>query len=325
MKVSAIIPNRNDTVMLAITVRSVLEALHSIDDDGEIVIVDNSDKNIWDILKTPKFSPLAHHYIRLGKVRLIRQEQPSLFAARMTAAKEAKGEYLLNLDSHMLIGQNTVFDLVNFLDTDLENRVGFAYAPMGWCGQHESNARHDIRTDTNTIYAGWGKLYSTPTPICWNFGSWMCRRDWLLKTRGYGFLADNFVAWGGGEFYVSIKSWLLGYENWAVPTNPLYHIGPFSSEVQGINNYKYRVYTGSGKGRAGIGILASFYALAGEDGKEMALTAEPIMRQHHGIKVNRLWSEAKKLAENDWLWLQKHQVYTLDDFWSNRLWESLQK
>jgi glycosyltransferase involved in cell wall biosynthesis len=307
--------------MLSVTVRSALEALKGVSGGGEIVIVDNSDPDLWQLLSTPNPSPLAWHYIKEEKVRLFRQDTPSLFVARMTAIREARGKYVFNVDSHNLMGLNTLPDLANFLDNS-NSKVGLAYCPIGWCGQHELNARHEMRTDQDTIYAGWGKQYYEPTKICWNFGSWMTRKDWFLETHGgYGFFEKHKMAWGGGEFYVSLKTWLLGYENWAVPTDPIYHIGPFSQALHDRTNYKYRLYGNDGKEKRGIGILASFYALAGDDGKEFAKEAEAGFKKHHGLTVEADWARAKELAKEDWEWMQKHQVRTLREFWENRVWE----
>lgn len=67
MKLSITIPNRNDTVMLGITVRSALEGLKAIDGDGEIIIVDNSDQDIWKVIRTVNESPISLGYVEEGK------------------------------------------------------------------------------------------------------------------------------------------------------------------------------------------------------------------------------------------------------------------
>ena len=321
MKLSVIIPNRNDTVMLSITVRSVLEALKSIDNDGEIIIVDNSDYDLYQLISTPKSSPLAWHYVREKKIRILRQDFPCFFSAAMMGFKEAQGEYIFHTDSHMLIGHDTFKDLVGFMDSRIDRgyNIGLSFCPIGWCGQHESNARHEMRTDT--LYSGWGKKYDTPKKILWNFGSWIARKDWFLNThKGYGFFDTHRLSWGGGQFYIGLKSWLLGYENWAVPTSPIYHIGPFSAELQRTTGYKYRLYGKSGDTVVGLGILASFYALAGEDGRELAKQAAPAF-QKHGITIERHWSEAKRLAHEDWLWMDQNKKYSLKEVWEKRLWD----
>lgn len=321
MKLSVTIPNRNDTAMLAITVKSALEGLKAIDNDGEIIVVDNSDEDLWRLIRTPNKSPLSLGEVQQGRVKLIRQNYPSLYAARQTAIQAAEGEYCYNADSHTLFGHNHFKTLVDFMDADKECKVGFGFAPIGWISQHELYARHDIRTDEGTIFGNWGRQYDTPTKICWNFGSRICRRKWFLEEhKGYAFYADSQVSWGGGEFYVALKSWLLGKENWAIPCSPQYHIGPFSTEMQVKTPYRYRLYGSSGKEKVGLGILAAFYALGGEDMKDEARKAEPGLKLNHGITVDANWNDAKRIAKQEWQWLKEHQVISYKELMEKQPW-----
>ena len=320
MKLSVIIPNRNDTVMLGITVRSCLEELKAIDNDGEVVVVDNSDNDIWQIIKTINVSPINLGYVEEGKVRLIRQDFPSLYSARMRGIREARGEYVYNMDSHTLVGNNSFKDLVDFMDSRKGNKVGFGFAPIGWINVHETYARHDIRTDEGTIFGNWGRQYYEPTKICWNFGSRICDREWFLNIHGgYDFFANSRVSWAGGEFYIPLKSWLLGYECWAIPCSPQYHIGPFSAEITQRCGYRYRVYDKSGEGKLGIGILAAFYALGGEDGLE-ELKKVPQVYTQYGLNLNGDWEYAKNLAKEAREDIQKRQVISFKDFLERRPW-----
>lgn len=323
IKLSVIIPNRNDTVMLGITVRSVLEELKAVDGGGEVVIVDNSDEEIWAILKTINVSPLCLQYVEEGKIQLIHQRFPSIYSARSEAIRAARGKYVYNVDSHMIVGHNTLKDLVEFMDSDGDGRVGFAYSPIGWFNAHEAIARHDIRIDQGTVYGNWGRRYYRPTKICWNFGSSICRTEWFNNVlNGYGFYDKKRLSWGGGEMYVAIKAWLLGYENWAVPTNPQYHIGPFSQEIEQRTPYRYRLYVSSGYGRVGIGVLAAFYALGGEDMREEAEKSEWAMKKNFGYTVNECWEEAKQLAHEDWLWLRERQKLTYFQLMDQQPWKT---
>jgi hypothetical protein len=293
--------------------------LKAIDGDGEVIIVDNSDDDLYELISTRKSSPLAFHYITEGKLKILRQDFPCFFSAAMMGFEEAKGEYVFHTDSHMLIGHNTFRDLVDFAEQKGE-ALGLAFCPIGWCGQHELNARHGMIDDT--LYSGWGKKFEEPTKILWNFGSWVARREWFLEEHGgYGFFSKKRVSWGGGQFYICLKSWLLGYENWAVPSSPIYHIGPFSAELQSKTGYRYRTYGKSGDTIIGIGILASFYALAGEEGKELAKSAAPAFEKH-GITINKHWGMARELAKEDWAEFDKRKKWSLKEFWEGRIWEN---
>jgi glycosyltransferase involved in cell wall biosynthesis len=324
MKLSVIIPNRNDTVMLAITVRSALEELKAINGDGEVIIVDNSDLDLWNIIKKVNVSPLNLGYVEEGKVQLIRQSFPALYSARATAIRAARGEYCFNVDSHMILGHNILKDLVDFMDSDVEHKIGFGYAPIGWVSQHESLSRHDIRTDGGTIFGSWGMQYEKPTKICWNFASHIFRTKWFNEELGgYSFFDTKRVSWGGGEFYLPLKSWLLGYESWAVPTSPLYHIGPFSKELESRTQYRYRLYGQNGEGKLGIGVFAAFYALGGDEMKEEAHKAEMAGIGHnYGISIEKDWEAAKQLAYEDWPWIEKRQKLSYAELIEKQPWNS---
>lgn len=322
MKASIIIPNRNDTIMLSITVRSALEELKSIDNDGEIIVVDNSDEDFWRVLKNPDKSPLSLRYVREGKVRLIRQSFPSLYSARQTAIEAAQGEYIINNDSHVLYGRNVVKDVVDFMDNDKEKKVGLGFSPIGWITGPEILARHDIQPNAKgSIFGPWGRRYYEPTKISWNFGFRIARRDWLLnECKGFGFFAKKQVSWGGGEFYIAMKSWLLGKENWAIPANPMYHIGPFSPEIERLDGHRYRLYGKSGNGKTAIGILAAFYALGGHEIKDYVRKNEVGLAQQYSLDIDRDWPEACRLAKEDRRWIKEHQVMSFQDLLEQQPW-----
>jgi len=315
MKVSVIIPNRNDTIMLGITVRNILEELKAVGsyDDSEIIIVDNSDEDIWHVIKTVNISPIPLSYVQEGKVKLFRQHNPCLWTARESAVRRATGKYVVNTDSHTMYGRDSLKDLVDFMDTT-EEKVGFGYSPIGWVTAPESFARHDIKPENGSIYGPWGRQYYRPTKICWNFGAFIANREWFIHDLdGHGFFAKKRRGWGGGEFYMAIKSWLLGWENWAIPSAPQYHLGPWSKEVEKLCGYRYRTYVGSGNGSLNLNLLASLYALAGEYGKEYA-------RKNPQADIHGNWEEAKKIAEEDRKWIERKQVMSFEQFVTEKPW-----
>jgi len=232
--------------MLAVTVRSCIEELQPIQGGGEIVVVDNSDENKFKALN----SVIPRGYKLDGTVKVLRQDYPCLFTARETAAREAKGEYILCVDSHMLIGRDMIKDLVDFMDGRVnDTRLGFAHAPINWAHQHEDRAKHDRDMSVDEL-GNWGFQVKEKKRITWKGMPWICRRNWFLNDLGgYGALAEHRLAWGGGDMHLGIKTWLLGYENWGVPCRPGIHIGPFPNGNKNtdrnstpIGKDKYRVY-----------------------------------------------------------------------------------
>jgi len=331
MKLSIIISNRNDTSMLAVTVRSCIEALRPLG-EGEIVIVDNSDPEIYKTLN----GVLPTGYMRDEKftLKVYRQELPCIFTARETAAEKATGEYILCLDSHMLIGHNTFIDLVKFMDKHAnDKKLGFAHAPISWAHQHERHARHDRDMSVNEL-GNWGAAYKYEQTITWKGMPWICRREWFLdRDKGlnaYGALAEHRISWGGGDLHIGVKPWLLGFKNWAVPSNPCIHIGPFptidpkNSENSTIVHLhardKYRVYGDSGRFPHTFGFLVSCYILGGEPMMERNKKAV-VERFGSFIDVDKWWNKAKEIGEGEKRWLDKRKVMTFEELLNKRPWD----
>src|SRR4030066_216182 len=220
MKLSVIISNRNDIAMLVVTVRSCIEELRSLEPGTyEIVIVDNSDANVYQLI----MGALPTGYIKDKTMKVFRQDFPCLFSARETAAKKATGDYIFCLDSHMLVGRDTIRKLVEFMDREVEDpTLGFAHAPISWAHQHESRAKHDRNMSSHEL-GDWGLAYHEERTITWKGMPWICRRPWFLDKdqglNGYGALDQHRVSWGGGDMHIGVKPWLLGFKNWAVPSN----------------------------------------------------------------------------------------------------------
>lgn len=316
MKLSIIIGNRNDVVMYNMTIRSAIEELKSIDGDGEVVVVDNSNQKLWELVQavTPKT------YIRQKKIKLVRQDFPCFTEARMRAAREAKGEYIFCVDSHCLFGHNVFRDSVQFMDSTKAN-VGFGHPPVNWAGQAEQHGRHDLTMNSHP-WGGWHRHYKKAQKMSWKFMPWICRRDWYLDTlRGYGSLATHRMAWGGAELHQQIKGWLLGYENWAIPCSPVIHYGPFPAGVRKLTPYKYRVYGNSGKYRPGLGILVAFYVWGGQKMKEEARKIEPRVKKRHNITIDEFWDKAVEIGKEERAWFETVQKIDYFDFMKNRPWE----
>lgn len=315
MRLSIIISNRNDTSMLAVTLRSCIEELKAVSGGGEVVIVDNSDERIWNLI--PSLIPSG--FIDDGRVQLIRQDYPCLFTARETGIRRAKGNYIACVDSHMIIGYNMFKDMVDFMNRHRDDeRLGFGHAPINWAHQHESKSKHD-RDVSECELGNWNKQYDYERKITWKGMPWICRRRWFNdKLGGYGALSKNKLSWGGGDILLGTKTWLLGYENWAIPTNPAIHLGPFPN-VDGKEGNKYRVYSKSGQYPAVTGYLVALYSLGGMDA---------IKRNTKAIKKNFPWFNiqkyipvARKLARGERKRLEVEGKMTYQEYLKNKPWE----
>jgi len=319
MLLSVIISNRNDTSMLAVTVRSCLEEFKALGGDAEIVIVDNSDPEIYDAIQ--KGSCFSNMYFHENRVRLYRQNFHCLFTAREEAIRRSKGRYIVCLDSHMIVGHKMFRDLVDFMNANKENPlIGFAHAPISWCHQHESLARHD-RDVTNNELGPWGKAYAEPTKITWKGMPWICRRRWFMNELGaYGALSEHKISWGGGDMHIGVKPWLLGYQNWAVPTSPAIHLGPWPKEAQKVIGHKYRLYRESGQYPTSFGFLIACYVLGGE---EMIERNIDLVNKRFGWRENirNFVPRAIELGQRERAWLEERQIMTFQEWLDLKPWE----
>ena len=315
--------------MLSVTVRSCLESLRPLGyDNCEIVIVDNSDQHIYELLP----SVLPKGYCKEGLIKIYRQNYPCLFSARERAAEESTGKYIFCIDSHMVVGRNTISDLVSFMDRrsmDRRSMIGFAHAPICWIHQHERTAKHDRDMSVNEL-GNWNQQYDHERTITWKGMPWICKREWFLDKDhglgGYGALAKHKISWGGGDMHIGIKTWLLGYENWAVPTNPCFHIGPFPKIDKGKDPNvsftgpgKYRLYSTSGRYPHTFGFLVSCYVLGG---KPMMKRNEGAIAKRFGrfIDVKKWKDEAIRLGQEEREWLINLQRISFDDLLVKKPW-----
>lgn len=334
MKLSVIISNRNDISMLVVTIRSCIEELRPLGQgNGEIVVVDNSDPNVYEYIR----AAVPSGYLRDGTLKMFRQLKPCLFSAREMAVSKAIGDYIFCLDSHMLVGRDCFLDSVNFMDRRSDDpTLGFGHPPISWAHQHESRARHDRDISQHEL-GPWGSAYDHEQTITWKGMPWICRREWFLDKEtglgGYGALAEHRVSWGGGDMHIGVKPWLLGFKNWAIPTNPCIHIGPFPKVdlpkespndtfvAKNPLGERYRLYSNSGAFPHTFGFLVSCFVLGGEP---MMKRNKKALQEHFGkyLKIDEYWQRAMEIGRNEREWLLKRQKMSFEQLLQLKPWNS---
>lgn len=321
MKLSVIISSRNELVMLNITLNSILESFKALDYNCEVVLCDNSDPEYYKLL--PSVIPTT--WIKRGLVKVLRQEKPCFTSARMTAAKEAKGEYIFCVDSHVLFGLRTLVDSVAFMDRRKgDELLAFGHPPIRWAHQGDPAIKHSVKVSPEGLpNGGWGIGYRTEAPMFWKFMPWICRREWYLNVlKGYGTHSDKMLSWGGAEMIQQMKALMMGYTNYAIITDPVIHIGPYTPEIVKLGNYKYRTYTANGNQPHGFGVILGFYILGGDDlGYKHAKIAEKQILNRHSIKVDDFWPKAVEMGKPEREWLAQRTKISYSDvlaYWSKQ-------
>lgn len=294
--VSVIIGHRHDFPMLGITVRSVLEELRYVPGGGEVIIVDNSNKSYRHLID----SVIDGSFINAGRVKIIYQDFPSVATARNTAADAALAPYILSLDSHMLCGRDMINDLINFLDSFTGKNLGFVHAPLVMVQQGDEKERHEFKIRTKLREPGLVGLKGMP---------WICTKTFWNDIRGYGFISDHKMAWGGAEVYLAIKPWIMGYDSYGIPCRPGIHIGPYRNMK---DFYRYRSWGRSGNhGLYSALIVASF--VLGEKSIPNRITK---LSPGASNWTNDFWPKAIELGKAEKAWLDKRTVRSVDSYFN---------
>ena len=209
-------------------------------------------------------------------------------------------------------------DLYNFLERQNGNRkIAFAHAPISWLHQHENQARHDRVMKDNELGL-WGKAYTTERKMTWKGMPWMCRKSFYNEDLGgYGALSQHKISWGGGDMHIGIKPWLLGFENWAIPTSPAIHIGPFPKDARHL--HRYRLFTHTGKGPIAIGFLISAYVLGGE---AMMKREAKMVKDRFGLDAERVWQKAIDYGRDEKKWLDERRCCTFEELLQREPWNN---
>jgi hypothetical protein len=287
----------------------MIESFKSLPFDCECIVCDNSDKKFFELIHLA--CPVG--FTRKHNVRIIRQEEPCFTSARMRAAEVAKGDYIFCVDSHVLFGNRTLADSVDFMDRHIDNKMlGFGHPPIRWAHQGPAGIKHTLKvSDKGLPNGGWDTAYAKEQKMFWKFMPWICRRDWYLDTlKGYGTHSTYGLSWGGAEALQQVKALMLGYENWAIPTDPIIHIGPYTPAVIETGQYKYRVYAANGNKPHGFGVLVAYAVLGGPtDGYKHAKIGEEAFTNRHKIKVDDYWPDVVKMSTPEYEWLQANQKY----------------
>jgi len=242
--------------MLCMTVLSALEALKESNIDGEILVVENSDEDVH----LAAMACLAGQ-IKEGNVRVLREKHPSISLAIHRCHSEARGKYLFYTDAHTLIGHGTISALLDFMARHAKEKIGFVYAPIQWA--HSSKATKRTHFNVSTCRLGqWGgsKPVEMEQRVPWKGMPYMIEKSVWDAISGLGCCAEHKIGWGVLP-YLGIKTWVMGYENWAIPDGVVYHFGEWPEIVR--PHAKYRTYSNGGI-HVGAGRAVALYVFGGE-------------------------------------------------------------
>lgn len=307
-KVSVILATRNELELLLMTVLSAVEALHDI--DGEVVVVDNSDEQYCECVKS-----LLSGQIKDRMVRYIRKQEPSSAATMEAAAQEAFGEYIFYTDAHSIIGYDCIIKSLEFFERHKDEPIAFCYTPLQWAHNSSSARKMSFRFHRNNM-GSWGKMTDYELKVPFKGMPHMIKKKVYHAIGGYGCLAESYMAWGGLIPYLGWKPWLLGYENWAIPDGVTYHFGEYPKCCRSFT--KYRLYSVSGRYQPGQSHAVAAYVVGGE--KFLRQEFIPAKMNRYFASVDHALGIAKEVGSKEREWMLSNQKYSVWELLENPPW-----
>jgi len=309
-KIAVIIANRNDLQMLLVTVLSAVEELTGL--NGEIVVVDNSNSDQVECIKS-----LLAGQIKQGNVRLFFNTYISSAAAMERAALEADAEFLFYVDSHCIIGKDTIKYCLAFFDRHKGEPIAFCYAPIQWAHNSPVARKVSFRFHRNHM-GSWGKMISKEQKVIFKGMPHMIRKDVYHAIGGYGCLASEKFGWGGLIPYLGWKPWLLGYENWGIPDGVAYHFGEYPAVCR--EKVKYRLYGRHGRFQAGASHAVAAYVFGGEKFLNQEFEPAKMDRYFESKEAALRFVKGIPAVEKDKEWIQANQKHSIWELIENPPW-----
>ncbi len=220
MQVSVVISARDEFPNIVHTIHSIVNDLETFLEphEFEIIIVDNGskDRDTW------------RHVAERGMyfhrtVKVLHDPIMGNVSARNKGAKIATGKYLFFSDAHMSYRIGSFKKMVD----EIEKTKGMVHPAVQWMGGYEPSDpsyQYTIKLGEK-IWGTWNRSLVSATepfyiPICGHCCLGMLR-DQFIQNGGYN---DFFRCYGGGEVYLDMKWWMLGFSVSSVPLAIGYHL-----------------------------------------------------------------------------------------------------
>jgi hypothetical protein len=291
--------------MLMMTILSAREAIAYAGVKGEIVIVDNSDQSMKPALKA-----MLAGVMKDGDVRLFHDDSPSAARVIDRCHREAAGEFLFYTDAHCLIGYDTIKNLIDFYEANDTGKMAFLHAPIQWAHQSKERRLTHFTTKQSKLgsWAG-SRVAKEPRKVTWKGMPYLIRRSVYLAIDGYGCCAEHGLGWGI-MYYLGPKPWLLGYENWAIPSGISYHFGEWPEAMRPFT--KYRTYASKNPTKHGAPIAVACYVFGGEALLKHEYENYPMLAKMFSSYKEAL-DTAKKYGEKERQTMQGRMVISYDE------------
>lgn len=314
MKLSVVLPSRNEFPQIAFTIYSIVHDLETFLDhkDFEVIIVNNcSDDEVFPrrgMGGTVDYLMARGMYWN-GMLRVVYDPQAGNHSARNKGVEAARGDYIFISDAHMAYN-------VGFFKSMLktcEESGGLVHATINWMGaypptqvgyQYTIKLGEEIKGTWSNYLVGDGKdwFYIPAQGHC----SVMVRKDQFLDFGGYPLYHRTY---GGGEFYLDMKWWMFGSTVAVDPKAMGYHLACGRGYTYSHDDYIHNVlYIGK--------------ALGMDDWTERAYINW--LRHHDKETMTRVMSEAEEEANRgERKFIEKRRAKTFNEVIVERPWDKL--
>lgn len=322
IKLSVIIPARNEFPMIAFTIHSILACWEADGYDPkeiEIIIVDNCSN---DKVKPHTGTKGTVNYL-YGRgayfnrvIRVIYDPIAGNHSARNKGALIARGKYLFFSDAHVAYHPGFFKHILPAVDESgglvhgVLQVIG-AYPPTEKSGGYGYSVKlgEEIKGTWNNYKLSDDWFY-VPSQGHWGFA---VDRKQFLKFHGYPGMYDtnaHLYAYGGGEFFLNMKWWMFGFPSAVEPKAIGYHLASGRNYTYHHNNYKENV-------------LGMSYALGMDDWRERAYLnwCRHTNKEEMDIMMERTEKHFGKERE----FINKHKKYTFNQVILDRPWDRLNK
>lgn len=224
-KLSIIIATRNEPANLWFTLQG-LQMQVAPWDDIEVVVADNEPGKVEAGVFCPTEKILRE--CRFPHWRWIDASQTkSPYSPRNLGASAAGGNWLLFLDSHVLLQPGFLKNVIESIYTGKASETSLMHYPVSFGGSDRFFGHYHLRLDGD-FWGGWQALVhgSEPYKIAAS-GIWafLIEKGYYLEVvEGFN---PNFKGYSGGEPYLDLKVWMLGGSVWMDPRfYGLHYSGP---------------------------------------------------------------------------------------------------
>jgi glycosyltransferase involved in cell wall biosynthesis len=291
MRLSIIIPTRNEHATLWFTLQGLLAQLRMHDGSVEIIVADNEKKlNPKGAMKiVGDLHDARVRYVHAGAIQ-------SPYYPRDVGAEAATGEWICFLDSHVLMAENWLDVVIDGIhrgypkDAIVHYPVSFNDPKIRW-------GHYKLRLDTD-FWGSWGPRAKGTNHIPYRIaatGIWAMTmtRSWYVDTlRGFN---TEFRGYSGGEPYLDLKSWCMGGQVLMDPcTGGSHYSGPRGYKAGWIERIRN-------------------FAIAIEviDPSRLGTFTAHYMAKVGGPKVKVAVSEGVAAAQKEAAWFNEHRKLSL--------------